>query len=491
MSEYNLFTKRVGLVGIVRLITNIRGLILIPILTKTLGAAEYGAWSQILVTVSLAMPFIMLGLPSAMVRFLPSEREKKNVGKGFFTVLFTTLFISMVFALFLFLSSNSLAILLLRNISFAPIFKIASALVILEALNQTSLQSFRIFGQIKKYSVLTVLQTFVEVGLVSFFVLSGFGLVGAIISLLITRGFILLLSLCLVISHIGFVFPDFSVLRPYLLFGLPIIPSVVFEIIVASSDRYVIGFFMGAVAVGIYSAAYGIGCVILVFLGPITYILSPTVFKSYDEGKIDDVKTYLSYSLKYFLMFSIPSVFGLSILARPLLVTLTTSEFVSFGVFIVPLVALSMIFEGVRAIFGEVLMLFKRTKIFGTASIIAGLVNLVLNIALIPYFGIVAAAITTLISYSILGFIMYYISRKYMQFEINLNFIIKSVLASVVMIFIIWALSPSGAVMILLTVGIGAIVYFCVLFVLKGFKREELEFISEIIGLGRLYERLR
>jgi len=481
----------VGLVGITNLIMNIRGLILIPILTKTLGATGYGAWSQILVTVSLIMPFAMLGLPSAMVRFLPAEREKRNLGKAFFTVAFTILFISMVFALFLFLLSDSLAILLLKDISFAPIFKIASALIILEALNQTSLQSFRIFGQIKKYSTLMILQTSVEVGLVSFFVLSGFGLVGAIISLLITRGFILLLSLFFVISHLGFTFPDFSVLRPYLLFGLPLIPSVIFAIIVASGDRYVIGFFMGAAAVGIYSAAYGIGSVTLVFLGPISYILSPTVFKSYDEGKIDEAKTYLSYSLKYFLMFSIPSVFGLSILAKPMLVTLTTSEFVSLGVFIVPLVALSMIFEGVRAIFGEILMLFKRTKIFGTASIIAGSVNLVLNIALIPYFGIIAAAVTTLISYGILGFIMYYVSRKYMKFEHNLSFVIKSVLASGVMVFIIWMLNPIGAVMILLTVGIVAIVYFCVLFLLKGFEKEELKIISEIIGLGGIYERLR
>jgi O-antigen/teichoic acid export membrane protein len=485
MTEYTVFAKRVGLVGITNLIMNFRGLILLPILTKTLGAAEYGAWSQILVTVSLAMPFVMLGLPSAMVRFLPAEREKKNVGKGFFTVILIILFTSLVFALSLFLLSNSLATLLLNDISFAPIFKIASVLVILEALNQTSLQAFRILGQIKKYSILAILQTFVEVGLVSFFVLSGFGLSGAIISLLITRGFILLLSLCLVISHIGFVFPDFSVLRPYLLFGLPLIPNVVFEIIVASSDRYAIGFFMDAAAVGIYSAAYGIACVTLVSLRPILYILAPTVFKSYDEGKIGEVKTYLSYSLKYFLMFSIPSVFGLSILAKPLLVTLTTSEFVSSGIFIVPLVALSMIFEGVRAIYGEVLMLFKRTKIFGIASIIAGLINLVLNIALIPYFGIVAAAITTLISYCILGFIMYYVSRKYMKFELNLSFIIKSVLASAVMIFIIEMLNPIGAVRILLAVGIGAIVYFCVLFLLKGFKKDEIRFFFQFFDVIR------
>lgn len=45
MPEYKLFAQRVGLVGIVNLIVSLRGLILIPILTKTLGTDAYGIWS--------------------------------------------------------------------------------------------------------------------------------------------------------------------------------------------------------------------------------------------------------------------------------------------------------------------------------------------------------------------------------------------------------------------------------------------------------------
>jgi O-antigen/teichoic acid export membrane protein len=57
MSEYKLFAQRVGLVGITTLIVNLRGLILIPILTKTLGADAYSAWSKIMVTISLIIAF--------------------------------------------------------------------------------------------------------------------------------------------------------------------------------------------------------------------------------------------------------------------------------------------------------------------------------------------------------------------------------------------------------------------------------------------------
>lgn len=51
MPEYKLFAQRVGLMEIVNIIVSLRGLILIPILTKTLGADAYGVWSEVLYNV--------------------------------------------------------------------------------------------------------------------------------------------------------------------------------------------------------------------------------------------------------------------------------------------------------------------------------------------------------------------------------------------------------------------------------------------------------
>nr|QNO54341.1 hypothetical protein DIMBOPOO_00013 [Methanosarcinales archaeon ANME-1 ERB7] len=76
MPEYKLFAQRVGLVGITTLIVNLRGLILIPILTKTLGTDAYGIWSIIMVTLSLLSPLALLGLTTAMIRFLAVEKEE-------------------------------------------------------------------------------------------------------------------------------------------------------------------------------------------------------------------------------------------------------------------------------------------------------------------------------------------------------------------------------------------------------------------------------
>ena len=490
MAEYELVTKHVAWIGIARFISFARGLILLPILTKVLGAGDYGAWSVILVSVSLLLPFTMIGLPYGMGRFLPAEKERKKASKGIFTTLFTILFTSIILALCLFFLSDTVAIVLLKDASFAPIIRIASLLVILQALSQLSVGSFMPFRQVRTYSILIIIQTFVEIALVYFLVLFGFGLRGAIIALLITRGIVLLISMPLIISRFGFSLPSFSVFRSYLAFGLPIVPSVIFEWVIASSDRYMIGFFLGAVSVGIYSAAYNMGAMAAVALYIITFALAPTVYKSYDEKKIEDTKTYLSYSLKYILMFLIPSVFGLSILARPLLHTLTTPEFVSLGIFIVPLVATSMIFDGVRAVYGRGVLLSKHTGIFTTASLVAGLTNIGLNIIFIPHFGVIGAAIATLISYIMVGFIMFYNSRKYIRFEVDKSFIMKSILASTAMTLAIWAFNPVGIVKILLAIVAGIIIYFGVLFLLKGFKTEELVVISKTLRVGKLYEKL-
>lgn len=490
MSEYRIFIKRIALVGIAKFIIGFRGLLLLPLLTKTIGVAGYGVWSQILVTVGLLTPFMMLNLSSAMVRFLPAEKNNKKVAEGFFSVIFTVLFVSIVFAFVLFLFSNSFANILLRDPSASFFIKLASIFLILEALNQTCLDSFRIFGQIKKYSVLTILQTILEIILVAVLVLSGFGLFGAMMALLIVRIIILLFSLRSIISHIGFFAPDFSVLRSYLAFGLPLLPIGLFDALINSSDRYVIGFFKGAAAVGIYSATYSIGLLAIVFIFPIAYILSPTISKLFDEGKIDKVKMYLSYSLKYFLLFSIPSVFGLTILAKTILKTLTTSEFVLFSsMFIVLWVSLSAVFYGVHVIYGQIIMLQKNTNFFIFVFGAGVAVNLILNIIFVPYFGALAAAIDTLLAYFLVAVITYFKSIQYIKFKVDFLFIVKSILASFIMAVAIYFVNPIGLFKILLTVIGGAVIYFVVLFLLRAFASEEIKIFFSVLEVNNFSEK--
>lgn len=86
MTEYKLFAQRIGLVGVVNIVSSLRGLILLPILTKTLGTELYGVWAQILVTVSLLTPFAVLQLDTVIIRFLAGEKNVDKIRERFYSI---------------------------------------------------------------------------------------------------------------------------------------------------------------------------------------------------------------------------------------------------------------------------------------------------------------------------------------------------------------------------------------------------------------------
>ena len=84
--------------------------------------------------------------------------------------------------------------------------------------------------------------------------------------------------------------------------------------------------------------------------------------KLYDEGKISEVKTHLSYALKYFLLLSIPFIFGSLILSEDILLALSTQLPLKVK-YITPLVALSHLFLGIYTIVIYILVLTKKQSI--------------------------------------------------------------------------------------------------------------------------------
>lgn len=478
--SYKLFAQRVGLVGVTSAIVNLRGLILIPILTKTLGADAYGIWSQILVTISLLAPFCTLGLGYAITRFLAPEKNRRVVSKHMSSIFLTTSSVALILSGLLFVFSENLAAAVFGGIEAAFYIKISSLLILLAAVDQVMVEYFTGFQQIKRYSSFLILQTICEIILIPYFILSGFGLFGAIASLLIAKASTSVIAALWIRSDIGISVPHFSDVKPYLTYTLPLLPTALSYWFVNLGDRYVIGYFMGVEAVGIYSASYGLGAILALFYAPLSGTLFPAMVRCYENDNILELKIYLKYSLKFFLMFAIPSFFGLTVLSKSLLVTLATSEFVEGGV-VISIVALSNLFYYSSFINTYILNMFKETKF---VSIIYGgsaLINLILNIILVPMMGIVGAAIATLATFMVHMLVIGRISFRKMPYEIDLNFIAKSLASSIVMALVVWWLDPVGSISILISVGIGAMVYFGTLVLLRGFSKSESDFVRGIL----------
>jgi len=480
MSDYILFAKRVGLSGITKFIVSMRALILIPILTKILGVTEYGIWSQMIVTVSFIAPLAILGIVSGMGRYLASEKDRDVIREGFYSTFYSIILINSTLGIIVYIFASEISMLVFGGTA-VNIIKIMAFIILFEGLNQLLVNFFRTFERIKRYSFFTIVQTLAEITFISYSIFQGYGITGAVLSLLCVKIAIFLLMFAMVINEIGILAnPHFSEIISYLRFGLPLVPSSLFVWIVNSSDRYVIGYFMGIQPVGIYSAAYGIGSTILIFLSPIMFILPVTLIKSYDEERLSDFRMYMKYSLKYFLIVAIPAVFGLTILSQQILLILTTDEFVKGGIQVIPIISLSILIFGVIGIISQTLAVVKKTKKLGTVWIIAGILNLFLNVIFVPKIGIVGAAIATLVTFIFSLAVFIKLSSNYISLQFDFGYIYKIIISSIFMGVIVWMIDPITTASTLFVIALGAFLYFVALVLLRVFKHDEVMFFKTL-----------
>ena len=478
--SYQRFARDVAIIGITQVLTSLGGFILLPLITKTLGAYDYGIWAQISITISLLTPMALLGLSMALVRFLSAEKDPERIREGLYSIIVFVLFTGSGISFLVLLLSDPLAVSVFGDITTSPYIKAGSFLILLSALNQLALFYFRISQQTRTFAIFTIFRVFGQLFLVLALLLSGFGVMGVILAHLTVDAALFVVAMVRIITQVGFALPKFTYLTEYLRYSLPLTPNSLIRWITDSSDRYLIGFFLGVGSVGIYSAAYAIGNLVQLFISPIQFILFPTLSKLYDEGKSNDVKVYLSYSMKYFLFIAIPAVFGLTVLSKPLLEIFTSPEFVP-GSSVIPFIALAGLMAGVFQIVINITHLVKKTQFNLVIHVIAAVINVILNVLLIPMIGILGAAIATTLSYLVMVIICTIVSFRYITFNLHWDFIIKSVAASGIMAGGIIFMQPAGFTLLIMAIIFGVLTYvFCMIVLFKSFNSREIEIFKNI-----------
>jgi len=478
--EYTSFGRQVIYVIIAQAATSIIAIIQIPILTRGLGATQYGIFSLITATVALISAFALLGLSTSVIRFLSGEKDKARLRDGFLSAYLAVALSGAVFSALLFASSAFLADSIIKDPGSVIYIRLASILIILSALNALTIVFFRVFRQIGRYAIVIIAYKVFEIVLIAVSLYMGYQLPGVIVALILNNLLFDLILLFVVLKQIGFQLPGFSDLKPYLAYSLPLILNPTILWIIINSDRYLVTYFLGVTANGVYSAAYEIGNFASFILMPLITVLYPTLAKSYDESNLTQTKTYFKYSVKYLMLIAIPSAFGLSLLAKPLLAIFTTPEFVP-GTGVVPFIAFGAVLFGFFQICIYVVHLVKKTYWSLILMSLAAIVNIVLNLFLIPLAGILGAAIATFIAYGMLGVLTLLLSRKYLQFDLSLLFIVKSCAASAAMSVFLWLVNPQTIIAVIISIAAAVLIYFALLYAMKSFSKEEITFFNHFI----------
>ena len=478
MGKYTLTVRRIGLSSVISPLVYLSNIILLPILTRHLVIADYGAFALVMITLGLLPPLVALGLPSSLVRFGAAARDKRDIRELFYSMGFIVLVVSLAVSGLLLLFVPQIAASLFQNNLTTALLLIPNILI--ACLSFFVFQYFVTFQQIKRYTWLNLFNAYLETALVAYFVLAGYGLEGAVIALLIWQLVVFSVVMYLIVAEIGFAIPKLTHVREYLNYGLPLVPGSLASWVVNSSDRYLIALFLGTAAVGYYSPGYTAGTTISVISAPLVILLPAVLSKHYDENNIADIRTILTYSLKYYIGIALPCVFALSVLSKPILLVLSTQQIATNGYLVTPFVAAGTALIGAYSVLVTIIALKKKTAIIGTIWILSAALNFGLNLVLIPYLGIIGAALTTFLAF-LLAFVLTTIySFRYFTFDVNGGFIAKSACASIVIAIFLLVWNPAGLFSIVLSIALAAALYMVILLALRGFTIQEAKLIYGI-----------
>ena len=186
--------------------------------------------------------------------------------------------------------------------------------------------------------------------------------------------------------------PDYC--RYALTMNVPLIPFYLSMMLLNHSDRIVIQHLVGNAEAGIYSVAYSAAMIMLLFNNAFDQSLQPWLFKRLKAGTYKEIAKVNTVSI------GIVAALNLSLIAlAPEAIMILAPEEYCEAIWIIPPLAASVFVMFFYQRFINVEFFYNESKATSVASVGAAALNLILNFALIPKFGYLAAGYTTLFSY--------------------------------------------------------------------------------------------
>jgi O-antigen/teichoic acid export membrane protein len=278
--------------------------------------------------------------------------------------------------------------------------------------------------------------------------------------------------------------PLFSrpLLRDALAFGLPRLPHAAAQQVIAVADKFILSAYRSIADVGLYSMGVSFGLTQKLFLSAFEYAWAPFY---YATAKEPDAKAVFRTVATYGIAVLTAMTAVLSAAARDLLDLMTRGIFVDAAP-VVAWTAIGVLFQGVYLLTSIGLNLTKNTRYYPAATMTAAAVNVGLNFALVPRFGLLGAAWANGVAYAVQAALAYRFSQRFYPVDHEYGRIARIAAAGVIGFLAARAIPALPAIAGIAVRSLAVLVVFLGLLFLTGFFRPE-----EIRMLRRLELRRR
>ncbi|MBU0459610.1 MAG: flippase [Nanoarchaeota archaeon] len=456
-------------------------------LARNLSLSDYGLFWAIFTFMMFLLIFREIGLNSALTKYIAEYYGKKDYSKIKTLIISSFMFkliSSTLLICFFIFSARFLSIYYFKS-SISYFILINLSLYIFLSLIVNHIHSILIgFQDVKWYTLSEPLR--LGFALLFSLVLFQFDLgimapvFGFIIALVFTL-FIISLGLLKYLFILKYTIKDFWKTTKLLFsFGLPVIFTGVGGKVISHFDVLLLTALVSLKEVGVYTAILPTALLFLFFSRAITMILFPMISELDEKKDLKRISAGMNLIYNYSFVFVIPMIISVFVYADFFITVLFGAEYVS-GVFPFRILLIGVLGYIIAAINHSAISGIGKPFVVTQIILLSGLVNLILNIILIPLFNITGAAIATTFSYLLALFLSTYWLVKQIKLKSPWLNWLKLLGITLIFGFLIYFIQNiliiNPILEIFISIGISIIVYIYLIFTLKIINLEHLKMI--------------
>lgn len=433
MAEDKRYKKLVGntaIIGLGQLGSKVLVYLLVRLYTAVMSTEEYSIASNLTETATLLIPLLSLGIGEAVFRFgMDRSFHKKDVfSGGFVAALLGSILLAAVIPILC-------AIPYMQGREWLVLVYVFASI-----LHTICSQFLRAEGKFKLYAVQGLINTALVITCNVIFLLPlEMSYVGYVLSVAVAD---LFATVFMVIAgrlwkHFDLRAVQKSTLKEMLKYSIPMIPANIFWWITNVSDRYMVTWFLGDAENGLYSASYKIPTLMMTISG---------IFINAWRNSAVDERDSKDGSLFYERVFSAFTagicLIGGCIVAFTKIITAIMFDPSYKDAWVnIPVLTLAMVFFNLVSFLGSLYIAEKKSSYSFLTSMAGAVVNVALNLLLIPTkLGAMGAALATFASYLLVFLLRVWTAKKIKPFRMHMGRIaINSLLLAAQVVVILWS----------------------------------------------------